>query len=52
MFKAICILCDFQISGDSLDELDEKYKPHFENSGHATYFFHDKYGRRTERTIS
>jgi predicted small metal-binding protein len=49
--RGICIECEFQIRGNTLEELDENFRSHFENTGHDTYFFRE--GEKSiERCIS
>jgi predicted small metal-binding protein len=39
---ATCTACEFELSAQSLDELDEKFNRHFVISGHEAYFYRDK----------
>ncbi|SMH70363.1 protein of unknown function [Candidatus Nitrosotalea okcheonensis] len=50
--RGICIVCEFQVRGNTLEELDESFRLHFENNGHDSYFFIDKEGKKIERDIS
>jgi len=50
--RGTCIVCEFQVRGDTLEELDESFRLHFENNGHDIYFFIDKEGKKIERDIS
>jgi len=49
--RGTCIVCEFQVRGDTLDELDINFTSHFENTGHETYFFMDG-DKRMERSVS
>lgn len=33
-----CISCEFEASGETLEQLDEKFKHHFVMLGHSSYF--------------
>ncbi|MHB8546790.1 MAG: hypothetical protein ACYDAJ_08500 [Nitrosotalea sp.] len=50
--RGICIVCEFQVRGNTLEELDENFRLHFENNGHDSYFFIDKDDKRIERDVS
>lgn len=49
--RGICVICEFQVRGDTLDELDMNFTSHFEDTGHETYFFMDG-DKRGERSVS
>ena len=49
--RGICTTCEFEVRGDTLDELDMNFASHFEDTGHETYFFMDG-DKRGERTVS
>ncbi|MGI0046581.1 MAG: hypothetical protein ACREBB_05265 [Nitrosotalea sp.] len=49
--RGTCIVCDFQVRGETLDELDINFTSHFENTGHETYYTEEG-GQRTERSVS
>jgi len=49
--RGICVICEFQVRGDTLDELDMNFTSHFEDTGHETYFFMDG-GKKVERSVS
>ena len=34
-----CTSCEFEASGDTLEQLDEKFKRHFVMRGHKSYFY-------------
>ena len=51
MIYATCMVCEFETSGHSFDELDSKFKRHFVIRGHDTYFFTEK-GMQKIRKIS
>ncbi len=50
--RGICIVCEFQVRGNTIEELDENFRSHFENTGHDTYFFMDEGDKRVERSVS
>jgi len=50
--RGTCIVCAFQVRGDTLEELDESFRLHFENDGHDSYFYIDKEGQKIERDVS
>ena len=50
--RGICIVCEFQVRGNTIEELDENFRSHFENTGHDTYFFMDEGDKRVERRVS
>ena len=50
--RGICIVCEFQVRGNTIEELDENFRSHFENTGHDTYFFMDEGDKRVERIVS
>lgn len=33
-----CMSCDFEASGETIEQLDEKFKHHFVMLGHSSYF--------------
>lgn len=33
-----CTACEFEASGDTLEQLDEKFRRHFVMRGHKSYF--------------
>ncbi len=33
-----CTACEFEASGDTLEQLDEKFKHHYVMIGHKSYF--------------
>ncbi len=37
-----CISCEFEASGDNLEQLDAKFKHHFVMRGHESYFYKEK----------
>jgi hypothetical protein len=39
MIKAVCTACGFQISGTSTKELNEKFEPHKQSTGHTAWRF-------------
>jgi hypothetical protein len=49
--RGTCIICEFQVRGNTIDELDVSFTLHFENTGHEAYFFMDG-DKRTERSVS
>jgi len=49
--RGICIICEFQVRGNTFEELDVNFTSHFENTGHETYFFMDG-DKRIERSVS
>ncbi len=49
--RGTCVVCEFQVRGNTLDELDVNFTSHFENTGHETYFT-DEGGQRIERSVS
>ena len=49
--RGTCIICEFQVRGNTIDELDVNFTSHFENTGHEAYFFMDG-DKRTERSVS
>lgn len=42
MIYGTCIACEFETSGQSLDELDSNFRRHFVISGHDAYFYNEK----------
>jgi len=50
--RGICIVCEFQVRGNTIEELDENFRSHFENTGHDTYFFMDEGDKKVERSVS
>jgi hypothetical protein len=50
--RGTCIVCEFQVRGNTFEELDVNFTSHFENTGHDTYFFIDKEGKEIERSVS
>ena len=49
--RGTCIICEFQVRGSTLDELDINFTSHFENTGHEAYYTEEG-GQRTERSVS
>jgi len=49
--RGICIVCEFQVRGNTFEELDVNFTSHFETTGHETYFFMDG-DKRIERSVS
>ena len=49
--RGTCIVCEFQVRGNTIDELDVNFTSHFENTGHEAYFFMDG-DKRIERSVS
>ncbi len=49
--RGTCIVCEFQVRGNTFEELDVNFRSHFETNGHAVYFFIDEGGRRIERSV-
>ena len=37
-----CTMCEFEASGDTLEQLDAKFKYHFVMLGHSSYFHKEK----------
>ena len=37
-----CVACEFETSGDTLDQLDTKFRHHFIMRGHESYFYKEK----------
>lgn len=33
-----CVACEFEASGETIDELDAKFRHHFVMLGHSSYF--------------
>ena len=50
--RGICIICEFQVRGNTFEELDMNFSSHFETTGHEVYFFIDAEGKRMERSVS
>ena len=42
MIYGACTGCEFEVSGQSLDELDKKFNRHFVICGHDAYFYREK----------
>src|SRR3989442_1731917 len=42
----------FEERENTIEELDENFRSHFENTGHDTYFFMDEGDKRVERSVS
>jgi len=49
--RGTCIICEFQVRGGTLDELDINFTSHFENTGHETYYTGEG-DQRVERSVS
>ncbi len=49
--RGTCIVCEFQVRGDTFEELDINFTSHFENTGHETYYT-DEGDKRIERSVS
>jgi hypothetical protein len=49
--RGTCVVCEFQVRGETIEELDMNFESHFENTGHKTYFFMDG-DKRVERSVS
>ena len=49
--RGICIVCEFQVRGNTFEELDVNFTSHFETTGHETYYI-DAEGKRMERSVS
>jgi len=49
--RGICIVCEFQVKGNTPEELDENFRSHYETTGHDTYYFLDG-DRGIERSVS
>jgi len=50
--RGTCVICEFQVKGNTFEELDINFMSHFENTGHEVYFFIDKENNRIERSVS
>lgn len=37
-----CAACEFETSGDTIDQLDDKFRHHFIMRGHESYFYKEK----------
>ena len=48
--KGKCDKCDFKFTGDSIEDLDARFRPHAEVKGHSTYHFGTDYMDR-KRTM-
>lgn len=51
MIYGTCTSCEYETSGQSINELDLKFKHHFVISGHDAYFYNEKTKQKI-RTIS
>ena len=49
--RGICTTCEFQVKGNTLDELDMNFSSHFEDTGHETYYT-EQDGQGMERNVS
>ena len=49
--RGICTTCEFQVRGNTLDELDMNFSSHFEDTGHETYYT-EQDGQGIERSVS
>ena len=52
MIYGTCVRCEFEISGQSIDELDLKFKRHFVISGHDAYFYNEKNDQKSMTKIN
>ena len=50
--RGTCVICEFQVRGNTFEELDVNFTSHFENTGHEVYFFIDAEGKKMERSVS